>query len=100
MLIAVPSAPAGLKAVVSSRRSVLISWLPPETPNGRINKFTLYIRFMEGTKIEKRILEGEDYYYEAAGLKEGQAYEFWLTASTRMGEGDSTPRVQISPANK
>jgi len=47
----VPSVPADIKAVVSSKRSILVSWLPPELPNGVIKKYTLYVGHLDVSKI-------------------------------------------------
>ncbi len=41
---AVPSAPADIKAVTSGDSSVLVSWRPPSSPNGRIRRYTVYRR--------------------------------------------------------
>lgn len=38
--------------------------------------------------------------YEARGLKEGHFYEFWITASTVIGEGESTRVVKQTPQSK
>jgi hypothetical protein len=38
--------------------------------------------------------------YEASGLKMGWKYEFWVTASTIIGEGQPSKYVAISPSNK
>ncbi|CAL8103483.1 unnamed protein product [Orchesella dallaii] len=96
----VPSPPSSIKALVSSRRSILVSWLPPEFPNGRIEKYTLYSRQMDLTKVEKKFLQAHEIKHEFSTLKEGQAYEFWVTASTKIGEGTPTSRVHTSTTNK
>lgn len=43
----VPSAPADIKAVVSSRNKILVSWLPPSSPNGVLVGYTLYMSVIE-----------------------------------------------------
>lgn len=43
----VPSAPADIKAVVSSRNKILVSWLPPASPNGVLVGYTLYMSVIE-----------------------------------------------------
>lgn len=47
LIIAVPSAPANIKAVVSSRNKILVSWLPPSSPNGVLVGYTLYMSVIE-----------------------------------------------------
>ena len=46
-LLTVPSAPADIKAVVSSRNKILVSWLPPAAPNGVLVGYTLYMSVIE-----------------------------------------------------
>lgn len=38
--------------------------------------------------------------YEASGLKKKARYEFWVTASTNMGEGQPSKSVSISPSTR
>lgn len=38
-----PDAPAGIKAVISSAKTVLVTWLPPAKVNGILTKYTLYM---------------------------------------------------------
>ncbi|KAH8379056.1 hypothetical protein KR009_002841 [Drosophila setifemur] len=89
----VPEAPADIKVVVSSSQSLYISWLPPTEPNGVITKFSLYTRVVNGREElnnEKRSLPSQQSYYEAKGLHPHMEYQFWVTASTRVGEGKSS----------
>lgn len=39
-----PEAPSAVKALVMSAESILVSWKPPEQPNGIVNQYTVYIR--------------------------------------------------------
>ncbi|OXA55654.1 Down syndrome cell adhesion molecule-like protein Dscam2, partial [Folsomia candida] len=81
----VPSPPSDLKAVVSSRRSILVSWLPPANPNG---------------KVEKKLVSFPDLRVEWVGLKEASTYEFWVSCTTRVGEGTPTKRINATtPTN-
>ncbi|VVC97975.1 unnamed protein product, partial [Leptidea sinapis] len=43
----VPSSPADIKAAVSSRNKILVSWLPPSSPNGVLVGYTLYMSVIE-----------------------------------------------------
>lgn len=38
--------------------------------------------------------------YEATGLKKKARYEFWVTASTNIGEGQPSKPVQLAPSNR
>lgn len=88
-----PEAPADIKVVVSSPQSLYVSWLPPNEPNGVINKYNLYTRVVNGREElnnEKRNLPSQQTYYEAKNLQPHIEYQFWVTASTRVGEGKSS----------
>lgn len=39
----VPESPAGIKAVVSSPSTILVTWLAPAKVNGVLTKYTLYM---------------------------------------------------------
>ncbi|GLH07043.1 Down syndrome cell adhesion molecule-like protein Dscam2 [Gryllus bimaculatus] len=99
----VPSAPADIKAVVSSANKILVSWLPPSHRNGKLTGYTFYMGLIEDGKEEgthKRILSPLSEEHETVRLKEGVTYQFWVTASTEVGEGESTRVVTLSPSNK
>uniref|UniRef100_A0A6B2E762 Putative down syndrome cell adhesion molecule 2 isoform r n=1 Tax=Phlebotomus kandelakii TaxID=1109342 RepID=A0A6B2E762_9DIPT len=88
-----PEAPAEIKVVVSSPQSLFVSWLPPNEPNGVITKYNLYTRVVNGREEinnEKRNLPSQQLSYEAKGLQAHVEYQFWVTASTRVGEGKSS----------
>lgn len=96
----VPDAPERVKFIVSSETSVIISWLPPRHPNGDITKFNVYIRVLEKgqeLKIIKEVLQSQYRYFEAKDLNLKKTYEAWVTASTRVGQGPSTPVIKLIP---
>lgn len=98
---AVPDAPERVKAVVSGENAVVISWLPPRRPNGLLTKYTVYIRVSEKgqeVKISKSILSAQSLHHEAIGLKLHESYEAWVTASTKVGQGSSTPVIKFQPS--
>lgn len=45
-----PSVPADIKAVISSIKTIIVSWLPPLRPNGRLTGYILYISILSGHK--------------------------------------------------
>lgn len=45
-----PSVPADIKAVLSSIKTIIVSWLPPLRPNGRLTGYILYISILSGHK--------------------------------------------------
>lgn len=88
-----PEAPIDIKVAVSSPNSLYISWLPPNEPNGVITKYNLYTRQVNGREElnnDKRNLPSQNLHYEAKGLQPHMEYQFWVTASTRVGEGKSS----------
>lgn len=101
VLSTVPDAPERVKAVVSGENAVVISWLPPRRPNGLLIQYTVYIRVLEQgqeVKITKSILPAQNLYHEATGLKQHETYEAWVTASTKVGQGSSTPVIKLQPS--
>ncbi|CAH1170098.1 unnamed protein product [Phaedon cochleariae] len=100
----VPGPPADIKVVVSSPQSLKVSWLPPAEPNGVVAKYNLYRRSMDGrTEIDnaRQTVSGQHTAFEVKSVQSHIEYQFWVTASTRMGEGQkskvvsqvATPRV-------
>lgn len=88
-----PEAPADIKVVVSSPQSLYVSWLPPKEANGQITKYNLYTRAVNGREEinhEKRNLPSQQLFYEAKNLQPMREYQFWVTSSTRIGEGKSS----------
>ncbi|XP_073994587.1 Down syndrome cell adhesion molecule 4 isoform X2 [Rhodnius prolixus] len=96
----VPSAPADIKAVMSSPNKILVSWLPPAENNGQLIGYTFYMGIIENGKeggTHKHELNPSIESHEIAKVQDGITYQFWVTASTRMGEGDSTRVVTLTP---
>ncbi|CAH0547661.1 unnamed protein product [Brassicogethes aeneus] len=92
----VPGPPADIKVVVSSPQSLRISWLAPVEPNGVITKFTLYKRSMDGRKEvdhAKQTVSSQHNNFEVKGVQSHIEYQFWVTASTRIGEGQIPARI-------
>ncbi|XP_065168013.1 cell adhesion molecule Dscam1 isoform X4 [Atheta coriaria] len=96
----VPSAPAEIKAVLSAPNKILVSWLPPKYSNGALVGYTFYIGTLvdgreEGTN--KRVLSPTTEMFEIT-KQDGttSTCQFWVTASTRVGEGEGTRVVTVS----
>ena len=51
MNFSVPGPPKGVKAVVKSPRSVIVSWLEPEQPNGVVERYHIYLRSVSSLAI-------------------------------------------------
>ena len=104
MLDAVPGAPEGIKVLLLTSDIAFLTWQPPSNPNGVIVQYNVYIRVMEDA-IQMDIRTVPHYstsqlQYQLPGLKHHHIYEFWVTASTRVGEGTSTPVARITASSK
>lgn len=65
--------------------------------------FTFYMSVSDGGRdegIHKKTLDPKTDTYETQRLQESATYEFWLTASTKIGEGEKTKVVKVPPNNK
>jgi hypothetical protein len=40
----VPSSPKEVALVSNSSNGIVLSWLPPESPNGKIEKYQIYLK--------------------------------------------------------
>lgn len=97
----VPEVPAGVKAVVSSATSIIVSWQPPLKSNGNITSYNVHIRGLgpEG-KWHRRALPPYQTSYQAEDLHKRSQYEFTIAAVTSVGEGPQTPSVTASPSSE
>lgn len=102
----VPSAPEKIKALAYSSDSVLVSWLPPLQPNGIISHYTVYYR--EAGRLGKHSsytvpadkASELELMFQVRNLLESQLYEFWVSATTGSGEGESTLVVGQGPSSR
>jgi hypothetical protein len=100
---ATPDAPERIKSVITGDSSVIISWLPPRRPNGILTLYTIFIRILEKGQelsIAKTTLSAQNHHFEAKNLKVKETYEAWVTASTKVGAGPSTPVVKLVPSGQ
>nr|XP_053630406.1 cell adhesion molecule DSCAML1-like [Cherax quadricarinatus] len=99
----VPDAPAGIKAVVSSSTTILVTWLAPLKINGVLTKYTLYMAVSSEQRMRElpsRTLGPGETSYVAEGVSTRDKYEFWVSASTQRGEGPPTEKVYVHPTTK
>ncbi|KAL1487360.1 hypothetical protein MTO96_030974 [Rhipicephalus appendiculatus] len=101
-----PEAPADIKALVLAPDAILISWLPPPKAKGVLQRYTVYSRVHAhapnqqvsgGVAARPVSVPPSQFWHETRGLRTGQRYEFWVTASTGAGEGSATRIVTQSP---
>jgi len=104
ILDAVPGAPAGIRVLLETSDTALLTWQPPSNPNGVIVQYSVYVRVLEGTlQLDTRTVphySTSQLQYQLPGLKRRHTYEFWVTASTRVGEGTSTPVARLTASAK
>lgn len=91
-----PEAPLAIKALIMSSEAILVSWRPPAQPNGMISHYTVYYK-VEGKDLDPQSqkVPADQMRYEANGLEKNKAYEFWVTASTVIGEGQPSKSVVV-----
>lgn len=67
---AVPGPPMNIKALPLDKNSIMISWLPPNHPNGEILGYSLYMKTMEkGRQFTQDFSLGSHInYYTMSGL--------------------------------
>lgn len=97
----VPEAPTAVKALVVGSESILVSWLPPAHPNGIILQYTVYMK-EDGSDAEPKNQKVPHFQmsYEAASLEQNKPFEFWVTANTKIGEGQQSKSVIAMPSDK
>ncbi|XP_053686439.1 cell adhesion molecule Dscam2 [Sabethes cyaneus] len=90
----VPEAPTGVKALILTADSILVSWLKPKHANGIISHYTIFSKnhgkIGHAKSYLVRLDEQHPLLFEVRGLSENRKYDFWVTASTSKGEGDAT----------
>lgn len=103
----VPEAPTAVKALVMSADSILISWKPPTEPNGIVEYYLVYQKQIDADggsgkpeKSQKIVpnLKKQNLSYQVKNLDSNAKYEFWVTASTTIGEGQPSKSVSVSPS--
>lgn len=94
----VPEAPTSVKALVMSAESILVSWRPPTQPNGVIAQYTVYTKTNNSEQPTSEKIPPTQLTHEVTTLEDGRKYDFWVTASTNIGEGQPSKIVSITPS--
>ncbi|GLH12136.1 Down syndrome cell adhesion molecule-like protein Dscam2 [Gryllus bimaculatus] len=90
-----PQRPAGAPLSVAARAlsstELLVTWAPPRADlrHGDLQGYNVGFRDAS-----------QDTMYEAKGLRQHVKYQFWVTAFTRVGEGQSSPVVSQVPSSR
>ncbi|XP_025200616.1 Down syndrome cell adhesion molecule-like protein Dscam2 isoform X5 [Melanaphis sacchari] len=88
-----PGPPEDIKIAIASTQSLTVAWSPPKYSNGVLLRYNLYTRVMKGEEElnhMKRTLPSHHLTYETKGLQPHLEYQYWVTASTKIGEGQSS----------
>ncbi|XP_076390075.1 Down syndrome cell adhesion molecule 1 isoform X49 [Megachile rotundata] len=93
-----PEAPIAIKALVMSAESILVSWRPPSQPNGVITQYTVYTKADNTEEPTSQKVPPNQLTHEASGLDKQRRYDFWVTASTNIGEGEASKIVALAPS--
>ncbi|XP_052739475.1 cell adhesion molecule Dscam2 isoform X15 [Bicyclus anynana] len=94
----VPEAPRAVKALVMAADSILVSWRPPAQPNGVVTHYNVYTQAQNAEPHPNKVPASQTS-YSATELKAGR-YDFWVTASTIIGEGQPSATASCSPSDK
>nr|XP_034174383.1 Down syndrome cell adhesion molecule-like protein Dscam2 isoform X4 [Osmia lignaria] len=93
-----PEAPIAIKSLVMSAESILVSWRPPSQPNGVITQYTVYTKADNAEEPTSQKVPPNQLTHEASGLDKQRRYDFWVTASTNIGEGEASKIVALAPS--
>lgn len=106
-----PMPPAAVKAAFASPDSIILSWLPPKSPNGIVKTYTIYRKSLDKNETTSSStsssLDGKSKAvtftvpahvdsFTATQLTKRQVHSFWVTASTSVGEGEASQIVSMS----
>ena len=81
--------PANISVTNTSAYSLFIEWDSPNTPNGIIVNYTIYLDYNNGT-TDVRITDFNTTVYLLEGLSPHQLVGVEITANTSIGEGPNS----------
>lgn len=81
-----------------SADSILVSWRPPTQPNGVISQYTVYTKANNSEQAVSQKVPPTQLTHQVSGLSENRRYDFWVTASTNIGEGQTSKIVNLAPS--
>ncbi|XP_074605506.1 cell adhesion molecule Dscam1-like isoform X2 [Brevipalpus obovatus] len=108
----IPGSPAAIKLMIASSDSAIVTWKDPVDRNGIITKYAVYWRELNNNRTRSSVtvpksranmLSSRNRWtepapqYKITSLRNSIAYEVWVSAFTRKGEGSSTRPVTIIP---
>ena len=81
-------------AVTSTLTTVILSWMPPESPNGIIIRYQVRFRIRgSGDSLTDRVTT--DLTYTVTGLMTNTEYQFRVRATTAIGYGPSSNIINV-----
>lgn len=84
----VASAPQSFNVYATSPRNIHISWQPPEIPNGKILRYTIY--YMETSASLEHNVDTTELFFDLNGLTPYTEYSIWVVAVNHNGAGAAT----------
>ena len=85
--------PLDAEAFGTSSSSVLVTWVPPPTPNGVIISYTLYVNYTDGSPVEIIQSRSSTTSYVVTNLQPYQLIIVEISANTSAGEGPKSEPV-------
>ena len=82
---------------VRSPYTVSVEWSPPRVPNGIIVRYTLYVRFEDGS-VDVFYASGESTSYNITNLLPYQIINVQISASTSVGQGPCSSEIEVQTA--
>ncbi|XP_077049965.1 phosphatidylinositol phosphatase PTPRQ isoform X2 [Siphateles boraxobius] len=75
--------------------TVLLSWSPPNEPNGIIQYYTIY--YTDNYTVYTQRVPGSEQWLVLSDLMAGQEYSVWMSSSTSVGDGGVfSPRLNFT----
>ncbi|XP_043208575.1 Down syndrome cell adhesion molecule-like protein Dscam2, partial [Amphibalanus amphitrite] len=90
----VPGPPRKILAVMEHPGAMVISWLPPEPPRGRLLAYTLYLRHVASNETSSHRVPPTQTWF---GGVPADRYEVWVRAESGRGPGRPGQVLQTAP---
>ena len=97
ILLAPGGPPTGVVLDNQSPYRVLLVWNPPNMPNGVITHYTIYVGY-ENRSVNVFNVNRTSTAYNISNLYPFQIINVEISASTTVGEGPRTPRMEVQTA--
>ncbi|CAL4061187.1 unnamed protein product, partial [Meganyctiphanes norvegica] len=95
----VPGVLSGLKAHMASNNAVIVSWKPPDRPNGRLLTYTLNVK-PSSSYSKKYVVRAPSTKHKIIVDRNDGSLQVRVSASTSIGEGPTSAPISISPSDR